>query len=479
MLTGKPAEEILKASGDRPGRLDRDEQPRELRRPEVLLWRHDRTRLARDHDSGSRHAGARYRSSGPGAAPAAAPPRPGADRLHGSDQPAARRGPRDCRLGSATTVLLTHVVEPLWFRDGGAAGAAQHRQRTAASRRAVPDGRRKSVAAGAQGRAAHRVRRSRGGDCQDRDRSRCRADRDGPPRVATERTAHGIGDVSGVVPRADARAGAAADGCSRRPSRSSAEKLWSRPVVIRASVHVEPRGALQIARHYVREIVYGANDGIITTFAVVAGVAGRRAVGPGRPDLRRRESAGRRALDGCRQLPLHSLPRERARDRGPSRRGSVSSPARGGDVLAFVVAGALPLLPYLVPGTAESRFTSAIVLAFAAMFAIGAARSLIANVSWWRAGAEMLGLGAVVTAVAYGSGALVARLLGLSINGPCHAPGASPTVPGPRGINPRLTQRHAGARRKMWRCGPSGPHAVPFSTTLSRNLADRPGHHER
>lgn len=27
-------------------------------------------------------------------------------------------------------------------------------------------------------------------------------------------------------------------------------------------------------RHYMRDLVYGANDGIITTFAVVAGVAG-------------------------------------------------------------------------------------------------------------------------------------------------------------------------------------------------------------
>src|SRR4051794_11495911 len=42
----------------------------------------------------------------------------------------------------------------------------------------------------------------------------------------------------------------------------------------RRSLHVEPHGLLDIARHYVRELIYGANDGIITTFAVVAGVAG-------------------------------------------------------------------------------------------------------------------------------------------------------------------------------------------------------------
>ena len=42
----------------------------------------------------------------------------------------------------------------------------------------------------------------------------------------------------------------------------------------RDSLHVDPRGARDVARHYIRDLVYGANDGIITTFAVVSGVAG-------------------------------------------------------------------------------------------------------------------------------------------------------------------------------------------------------------
>ena len=44
----------------------------------------------------------------------------------------------------------------------------------------------------------------------------------------------------------------------------------------RPSLHREPAGVIQIARHYIRDMVYGANDGIITTFAVVAGVTGER-----------------------------------------------------------------------------------------------------------------------------------------------------------------------------------------------------------
>jgi hypothetical protein len=40
------------------------------------------------------------------------------------------------------------------------------------------------------------------------------------------------------------------------------------------SLHVEPIGATATARHYIRDLVYGASDGLITTFAVVSGVAG-------------------------------------------------------------------------------------------------------------------------------------------------------------------------------------------------------------
>ena len=43
----------------------------------------------------------------------------------------------------------------------------------------------------------------------------------------------------------------------------------------RPSLHVEPHGLVAVTQHYIRDLVYGANDGVITTFAVVAGVTGR------------------------------------------------------------------------------------------------------------------------------------------------------------------------------------------------------------
>jgi VIT1/CCC1 family predicted Fe2+/Mn2+ transporter len=79
--------------------------------------------------------------------------------------------------------------------------------------------------------------------------------------------------------------------------------------------------------------------------------------------------------------------------------------------LAFVTAGAVPLMPYMIPAIAIDRFASSIALTLAAMFSVGASRALIANVRWWKAGAEMLGLGAVVAALAYGCGAIIAAII--------------------------------------------------------------------
>jgi VIT1/CCC1 family predicted Fe2+/Mn2+ transporter len=174
---------------------------------------------------------------------------------------------------------------------------------------------------------------------------------------------------------------------------------------------VEPRGALQIARHYVRELIYGANDGIITTFAVVAGVSG----GGLPPRIVLIIGAANLFADGLSMavgsyqslrahesvLEAQELPEEEAH---PFRHGLAT-------FAAFVCAGIMPVLPYLVPAASVDRFGFSAAITLMALFTVGALRALIANVRWWRAGFEMLGLGAVVAAVAYGSGALVASLI--------------------------------------------------------------------
>jgi VIT1/CCC1 family predicted Fe2+/Mn2+ transporter len=181
--------------------------------------------------------------------------------------------------------------------------------------------------------------------------------------------------------------------------------------IVRISLHREPTGVLDIARHYIRDIVYGANDGIITTFAVVAGVTGGAlstkavlivgtanlladglSMGVGNYLSIRSHESARAAQD---------LPEEEA---APLRHGTAT-------FIAFAIAGGLPLLPYAFGAPTDLRFGLSIVVTFAALFVMGALRSLVTVDHWSAAGLEMLLLGLLVAGAAYGSGALVAWLL--------------------------------------------------------------------
>jgi VIT1/CCC1 family predicted Fe2+/Mn2+ transporter len=77
--------------------------------------------------------------------------------------------------------------------------------------------------------------------------------------------------------------------------------------------------------------------------------------------------------------------------------------------LAFVIAGTIPLLPYLLPATG-SRLLWSSTLTFVALFALGASRALVTIDRWWRSGLETLALGAVVALAAYGAGRIGASL---------------------------------------------------------------------
>jgi vacuolar iron transporter family protein len=178
--------------------------------------------------------------------------------------------------------------------------------------------------------------------------------------------------------------------------------------VPRSSLHRRPIGVRDTVRHYIRDLVYGANDGLITTFAVVAGVTGghlsvRTIIVVGAANLladglsmgvgnylaiRSHESA----------LAAVGLPEE---ETSPIRHGAMT-------FVAFVAAGVLPILPYIA---GAGGFAAGAVLTLAGLFAVGSMRALVTLDRWWAAGLEMLGLGVLVAGAAYGSGALAARLL--------------------------------------------------------------------
>ena len=168
----------------------------------------------------------------------------------------------------------------------------------------------------------------------------------------------------------------------------------------------EPQELRGLAQHYLKDLVYGANDGIITTFAVVAGVAGAQL------DARIVVILGFANLlaDGFSMGASNFLSiRSDEAVRFASGRG-IQEPYPTRHSLAtfgaFVIAGVVPLLSYVITLGAD-RFLMAIVLTLATLFVVGASRSLVTHVRWWRAGLEMLIVGSIAAAVAYGVGAFV------------------------------------------------------------------------
>ncbi len=81
-------------------------------------------------------------------------------------------------------------------------------------------------------------------------------------------------------------------------------------------------------------------------------------------------------------------------------------------LVAFVAAGAIPLVPYVLPIAEGQDLPWSATLTLAALFGVGVARAAVTSDRWWRTGVEQLLLGAVVALAAYGAGALVAAMIG-------------------------------------------------------------------
>ena len=171
----------------------------------------------------------------------------------------------------------------------------------------------------------------------------------------------------------------------------------------------EPDGMRALAEHYLKDLVYGANDGIITTFAVVAGVAGAQL------DARIVLILGFANLlaDGFSMGASNFLSIRSDEAVRRSTGLAVAEPFPGrhsvATFAAFVVAGCVPLLSYVIAGAA-APFRSAVILTLVTLFVVGAARALVTGLRWWWSGLEMLAVGSAAAAVAYGVGAFVEGL---------------------------------------------------------------------
>lgn len=225
--------------------------------------------------------------------------------------------------------------------------------------------------------------------------------------------------------------------------------------------------AARLGGVYVEDFVLGANDGIITSFAVVAGATGgelgvavvlilgfanlfadsvsmgascylakrsgadylrsRRATVESQivqqPEEKRAELERYAEQSGVsereRDHVIHSLTRSRKLWAdilmcfGAGLGGENGQPWKHGlsTLFAFLLAGSFPLLPYVLRMNGN-RFLLAVVAATITLFVAGALRTLVTGANWLRSGIEMLLVGSAAGAIAYGVGHAVAAIAG-------------------------------------------------------------------
>jgi len=165
--------------------------------------------------------------------------------------------------------------------------------------------------------------------------------------------------------------------------------------------------AIDLLRRYLPDLIYGSNDGVVTTFAIVSGVVGAQLSNQVIIIL------GLASLfaDGFSMASSSFLSERSKPDTRPTRVQALKRASA--TFLGFVMVGVAPLLAYLIPMPPQSRFVVAASVTLLALFVVGAVRALAAErIQWLRGGLEMLTVGAVAAAVAFGIGKLISDFTG-------------------------------------------------------------------
>ncbi|SCZ56149.1 VIT1/CCC1 transporter family protein [Thiohalomonas denitrificans] len=173
-----------------------------------------------------------------------------------------------------------------------------------------------------------------------------------------------------------------------------------------------PQPSLNRSGRYIKDMVYGANDGIITTFAVVAGVTG------GQLSLNAVLTIGLASLfaDGFSMAAsdfLGSRSEQHAREAQGAMLEENRSALTGAALTftAFLLAGAVPLLPYLLAHRDSPLFFYAALATAAALAGVGALRALVTKRSLTWSALEMLAIGGFAAVLAYAVGYQINALI--------------------------------------------------------------------
>jgi VIT1/CCC1 family predicted Fe2+/Mn2+ transporter len=164
---------------------------------------------------------------------------------------------------------------------------------------------------------------------------------------------------------------------------------------------------------YVDECVYGANDGIITTFAVVAGAMG---AGLGHKAIIILGVANLVA-DGFSMGASSYLAIRTEADVDQANGQALTENERRplsrsfATFIGFLGAGILPLIPFMTTLIQGREFLISSMSAGVAFFVVGGSRSFVTRRPFFTSGLEMLCVGGVASVLAYSAGFVIEWLV--------------------------------------------------------------------
>lgn len=180
------------------------------------------------------------------------------------------------------------------------------------------------------------------------------------------------------------------------------------------------RNELLHTARYIKSIVYGGLDGIVTTFAIVAGVAGAalsssvililgfaNLVADGISMAAGDYLSTKSEIEAYKNKSIFNrILRKKMIRRSPLKSGAIT-------FISFVIFGFIPLFAYVLGifYQIENALKISIVLTFTALFILGAVKCKITAKNWLKSGIETLIIGGAAAVASYYIGRLVSSLV--------------------------------------------------------------------
>jgi VIT1/CCC1 family predicted Fe2+/Mn2+ transporter len=170
-------------------------------------------------------------------------------------------------------------------------------------------------------------------------------------------------------------------------------------------------------KNYIRDIIYGASDGLVTTFAIVAGVSGASLPATVIIII----GFSKVLADAISMAAANYLGTKTEHEYFIKRDGAPEDPelhyplqSALATFFSFILVGAVTLIPYVFCDYTDNALVWTSALTGAMLFLTGALKTKITRQHWLKGGLEMFIIGGIAAASAYVVGYLLKDLANFS-----------------------------------------------------------------